>query len=148
MMITVETPIEVLNEQSRGTLMEALGIAYLEVKKGYVKAKMPVDNRTKQPFDILHGGASLALAETIASLGSAVLVDLNNFDIRGAFVTANHVGAVKSGNVIGEARINHQGKMTHVWDVDVHDENGMKASIARVTVMVIPKLNNGTKSGK
>ncbi|MCB0823428.1 MAG: hotdog fold thioesterase [Bacteroidales bacterium] len=119
--------------------MEQLGIEYLEIKDGYVKAQMPVDHRTKQPFDILHGGASLALAETVASLGSALLVDLNNFDIRGASVTSNHVGAVRSGVVFGEARIIHRGKMTHVWDVDIKNEQGVRASIARVTVMVVPK---------
>ena len=138
-MITLDTPISELNAQSKGTLMEQLGIEYLEIKDGYVKAQMPVDHRTKQPFDILHGGASLALAETVASLGSALLVDLNNFDIRGASVTSNHVGAVRSGMVFGEARIIHRGKMTHVWDVDIKNEQGVRASIARVTVMVVPK---------
>ncbi|HPE55325.1 MAG TPA: hotdog fold thioesterase [Bacteroidales bacterium] len=138
-MITLDTPISELNAQSKGTLMEQLGIEYLEIKDGYVKAQMPVDHRTKQPFDILHGGASLALAETVASLGSALLVDLNNFDIRGASVTSNHVGAVRSGVVFGEARIIHRGKMTHVWDVDIKNEQGVRASIARVTVMVVPK---------
>ena len=138
-MITLDTPISELNAQNKGTLMEQLGIEYLEIKDGYVKAQMPVDHRTKQPFDILHGGASLALAETVASLGSALLVDLNNFDIRGASVTSNHVGAVRSGVVFGEARIIHRGKMTHVWDVDIKNEQGVRASIARVTVMVVPK---------
>ena len=138
-MITLDTPISELNAQNKGTLMEQLGIEYLEIKDGYVKAQMPVDHRTKQPFDILHGGASLALAETVASLGSALLVDLNNFDIRGALVTSNHVGAVRSGVVFGEARIIHRGKMTHVWDVDIKNEQGVRASIARVTVMVVPK---------
>ncbi len=119
--------------------MEQLGIEYQELKAGYVKARMPVDHRTKQPFDILHGGASLALAETIASLGSAVLIDLDRFEVRGASVTANHVGAVRSGYVTGEAKILHQGKMTHVWDVEIMDENGNRASLARITVMVVPK---------
>jgi uncharacterized protein (TIGR00369 family) len=138
-MITLNTPLTLLNEQNKGTLMEQLGIEYLVVKEGFIKAKMPVDHRTKQPFQILHGGASLALAETIASLGSAVLVDLEKTDIRGASVTANHIGAVRSGSVIGEATIIHRGKMTHVWDVQIKDEMGNKASIARITNVVVPK---------
>ncbi|MCB2219575.1 MAG: hotdog fold thioesterase [Bacteroidetes bacterium] len=138
-MITLDTPLTLLNEQNKGTLMEQLGIEYLVVEEGFIKAKMPVDHRTKQPFQILHGGASLALAETIASLGSAVLVDLEKTDIRGASVTANHIGAVRSGSVIGEATIIHRGKMTHVWDVQIKDEMGNKASIARITIVVVPK---------
>jgi uncharacterized protein (TIGR00369 family) len=138
-MITLDTPLALLNEQNKGTLMEQLGIEYLVVEEGFIKAKMPVDHRTLQPFRILHGGASLALAETIASLGSAVLVDLEKTDIRGASVTANHIGAVKSGSVIGEATIIHRGKMTHVWDVQIKDEKGNRASIARITIVVVPK---------
>lgn len=138
-MISLDTPIGQLNEMNRGTLMEQLGIEYLVVKEGFVRAKMPVDGRTRQPFDILHGGASLALAETIASLGSAVLVDLGEKDVRGASVTANHVGAISTGWVFGEARILHRGKMTHVWDVEIKDEKGNGISLARVTVMIVPK---------
>jgi len=141
-MINLDTPIARLNEQNEGTLMAQLGIEYLAVEEGYVKAKMPVDSRTKQPFDILHGGASLALAETIASLGSAVLVDLTKVDIRGASVTANHIGAVRSGMVYGEAKLIHRGKMTHVWDIEIADEQGNRASVARITVMVVPKNNS------
>ena len=141
-MITLKTPIAELNAQNRGTLMAQLGIEYLEIRKGYVKAKMPVDERTKQPFDILHGGASLALAETIASLGSALLVDLSEFDVRGASVTANHIGAARRGQVIGEAKILHHGKITHVWDVEIKDENGNGISLARVTIVVVKKSNS------
>jgi len=121
--------------------MEQLGIEYLEVKEGYVKASMPVDHRTRQPFDILHGGASLSLAETIASLGSAVLVDLSEYDVRGASVTANHIGAARNGLVYGEARILHQGKITHVWDVEIKDQHGNGISLARVTIVVVKKSN-------
>ncbi len=109
-MISLDLTIDQLNSMNKNTLMEQLGIEYMEVKEGYVKAKMPVDNRTKQPFGILHGGASIALAETIASLGSAVLVDLQKYDIRGAAVNSNHVGAVARGFVYGEAKANPQRK--------------------------------------
>lgn len=138
-MISLSTPIEELNGMNEGTLMEQLGIEYLDVKEGFVKAKMPVDRRTKQPFDILHGGASIAFAETIASLGSAVLVDLKHNDVRGVSVTANHIGAVSAGHVIGDAWLKHRGKITHVWDVEIRDQNGAGVSLVRVTVMVVTK---------
>ena len=138
-MISLNTPLEQLNSMNKNTFMEQIGIEYLEVKEGFVKAKMPVDKRTKQPFDILHGGASIALAETIASLGSAVLVDLEKNDIRGAAVTANHVGAVARGFVYGEAKLIHRGRITHVWDVEIKDQGGYKISVCRITVIVIPK---------
>jgi len=140
-MISINTPLEELNSMNKDTFMEQLGIEYLEVKEGFVKAKMPVDKRTKQPFEILHGGASIALAETIASLGSAVLVDLEKNDIRGAAVTANHVGAVARGFVYGDAKLIHKGRITHVWDVEVTDQGGYKISVCRITVIVIPKNN-------
>jgi uncharacterized protein (TIGR00369 family) len=141
-MISLNSSLEELNSMNKGTLMEQLGIEYLTVKEGFIRAKMPVDHRTKQPFDILHGGASLALAETIASLGSAILVDLKEYDIRGASVTANHIGAVWQGKVYGEAKILHKGKITHVWDVEIKDESGNGISLSRVTVVIVKKSNS------
>ncbi len=138
-MITLKTPLAELNRMNRGTLMEQLGMEYLEVKEGFVRAKMPVDSRTKQPFNILHGGATIAFAETIASLGSAVVTDLEKNHVRGASVTANHIGAVSEGWVQGEARLLHRGKITHVWDVSVIDEQGAGVSVIRVTVIIAPK---------
>lgn len=140
-MITVNSTLQELNSMNKNTLMEQLGIEYLEVKEGYVKAKMPVDNRTKQPFGILHGGASITLAETIASLGSAVMVDLEKNDIRGAAVNSNHVGAVARGFVYGEAKLIHKGSITHVWDIEIKDQGGYRISVSRITVIVIPKQN-------
>jgi uncharacterized protein (TIGR00369 family) len=145
-MISLSSSIEELNSFSKGTLMEQLGIEYLEVKEGYVKAKMPVDKRTKQPFNYLHGGASIALAETIASLGSAVLTDLDKNDVRGAAVNSNHIGAVTSGFVYGEAKLIHRGSITHVWDIEIKDQGGYRISVSRITVITIPKQNQREKS--
>lgn len=145
-MISLNSSIKELNNMSKGTLMEQLGMEYISVEEGLVKAKMPVDKRTIQPFKILHGGASLAFAETIASLGSAVLVDLDQYDVRGAAVNGNHVGAVSRGYVYGEARILHRGKMTHVWDVEIKDQGGYRVSVARVTILVIPKQVKKTEN--
>jgi len=138
-MITLNSTLQELNSTSKGTLMEQLGIEYLELKEGFVKAKMPVDKRTKQPFDYLHGGASIALAETIASLGSAVLVDLDKNDVSGAAVTANHIGAVARGHVYAEAKLIHKGSITHVWDIEIKDQGGYLISVCRITVITIPK---------
>ncbi|MCD6090812.1 MAG: hotdog fold thioesterase [Bacteroidales bacterium] len=132
-------PLEQINETSKGTLIEVLGIEYLIVEPGYIKAKMPVDERTRQPYGILHGGASVALAETIGSIGSAVIMAGKNADVRGAGISANHVKAVKSGWVFGEARTIHVGKNTHIWDIQIKDEEGDLVSTARLTNFILLK---------
>ena len=131
--------IEELNLLNRGTMMEQLQIEYLEVEEGFLKARMPVDQRTIQPDGILHGGASLALAETVAGLGSALMVDLSRFNVRGAQVSANHVGIAKKGWVVAEARLIHQGQHSHVWNIDIKSESGKLVSICRITNFVVKK---------
>jgi len=131
--------LEEMNKPSHNTLMEVLGIEYMVVEPSYIKAKMPVDKRTHQPFGILHGGASVALAETIGSIGSAVLMAGKNVEVRGAGISANHVKAVKNGWVYGEARTIHVGKNTHIWDIQIRDESGDLVSTARLTNFIIFK---------
>lgn len=138
-MIDLNSTLDELNNFNDNTLMSQLGIEYLEIADGFVKAKMPVDHRTMQPMGILHGGASLALAETIGSMGSALMVDLSKFDVRGASISANHVGSIREGFVYGNARLVHKGKYTHVWDIVITDENERRISISRLTNMIIKK---------
>jgi uncharacterized protein (TIGR00369 family) len=138
-MIHLHTPIEELNKINQGTLMEQLHIEYMEVDDGYVKARMPVNERTKQPMGILHGGANLALAETIGGLGSALIVDLDEYDVRGSQISANHVGTAHTGYVFAEAHIIHRGKNTHVWNIDIMDEEGKKVSTCRLTNFILKK---------
>ena len=138
-MIDLNSSIDELNNFNNNTLMSQLGIEYLEIADGYVKAKMPVDHRTMQPMGILHGGASLALAETIGSMGSALMVDLSKYDVRGASISANHVGSIRGGFVYGNAKLVHKGKYTHVWDIVITDENERRISISRLTNMIIEK---------
>ena len=88
---------------------------------------------------MLHGGSNLAMAETIAGLGSMLLIDLKKFDIRGAQVSANHTGSLKEGNALATAKILHQGKRTHIWNVDIKDVNGRLISTARVMNMIVKK---------
>ncbi len=131
--------IKELSKINKGTLIERLGIEYLEARTGYLKARMPVDERTFQPMRILHGGATMALAETLASIGSALMVDREKFDVIGQHVTADHVRSARSGMVIGEAVIMHRGRSSHIWNVDVKDEQNRLISTCRVSVFVIKK---------
>jgi 1,4-dihydroxy-2-naphthoyl-CoA hydrolase len=140
-MINPNSSIAELNAMNRNTLMEQLGIEYIEVKLGYVYARMPVNERTKQPMGILHGGSSLALAETVGSLGSAFIVDLDKHDVRGSHLSANHVRAAKNGWVFAKASIIHQGRNTHVWNIDIEDEDGQLVSTCRLTNFIIAKTN-------
>ncbi len=140
-MINPNSSISELNAMNRNTLMEQLGIEYLEVKEGYVAARMPVNERTKQPMGILHGGSSLALAETVGSLGSAFIVDLDKNDVRGSHMSANHVRAAKNGWVFAKANIIHRGRNTHVWNIDIEDEDGQLVSTCRLTNFIIAKPN-------
>jgi 1,4-dihydroxy-2-naphthoyl-CoA hydrolase len=126
------TPAE-LNAMNKGTLMGQLGIEYLELWDGFVHARMPVDERTKQPMGILHGGSSLALAETVGSIGSAFIVDLQKYDVRGAHMSGNHVRAVSKGWVHARANIIHRGRNTHVWNIDITEEDGQLVSSCRLT---------------
>ncbi len=136
-MINASTTPADLNAMNTGTLMAQLGIEYLELSDGYVHARMPVDERTKQPMGILHGGSSLALAETVGSIGSAFIVDLHKYDVRGAHMSGNHVRAVSNGWVHAKASIIHRGRNTHVWNIDICDEQGQLVSSCRLTNFII-----------
>ena len=132
--------LEEVNKLSKGTLMETLDIECLSIEKDLITAKMPVDERTFQPFKILHGGASLALAETIGSVGSHIVLGPDSGKTsRGAGINASHLRAVKSGYVIGEARPVHLGKTTHIWDIRIHDDQNRLVSIARLTNFILNK---------
>ena len=130
---------EQLNRLCKNTLVENLGIVFISAIEGEVIARMPVDARTIQPFQLLHCGASLALAETVASAGSAMLVDLSRSGVVGVEVNGNHVGSARSGFVTATARIVHQGERTHVWSVEIVDDDGRKIMVGRVTAMVVEK---------
>ena len=131
--------IKDLNAINKGTMMETLGIEYLEAGSGHLKARMPVDERTFQPARLLHGGASMALAETLGSVGSAIMVNLDEFEVRGSQLSANHIKSAKGGWVIGEATMLHRGRNTHVWNIDIRDESGKLISTCRLTNFIIRK---------
>jgi len=130
---------EQVNQLNKGTLMEQLGIEYLEAREGYLKGRMPVDERTFQPYRILHGGATIALAETLASVGSALAVDSDKYLVKGQSVTATHVRSARDGWVFGEAVLIHKGRTTHLWNVDIKDEKDRLLSTCRLTIFIAPK---------
>ncbi len=131
--------LEKLNNINKGTMMEVLGIEYIKVGTGYLEAKMPVDERTYQPAKLLHGGASMALAETLGSVGSAIMVNLDEYEVRGSQLSANHIKSVKKGWVIGVASLLHHGRNTHVWNIDIKDKEGKLISTCRLTNFIIRK---------
>jgi hypothetical protein len=137
--LTISTPIELINEYTKKTMVDHLGIQFTELGEGWVKATMPVDLRTFRPGGFLHGGANLALAETVAGLGSMLAVDVEEFDILGMQVSANHVGGASDGLVYAKAEIVHLGKQTHLWNVEIRNESGKLLSTARVTNMIVKR---------
>lgn len=121
------------------TLLGSLGIEITELQKGKVTATMPVDERTRQPFGLLHGGASVALAETVASVGAFELVDKENEVVVGLEINANHIRAKKDGFVTAVATVLHQGKTTMVWDIKITDEDDHLICVSRCTMAVIKR---------
>ena len=128
-----------LNAQGRGSLSETLGIEITEIGTDFVRGRMPVDARTKQPYGLLHGGASVALAETLGSIGGNLCVDAERSLAVGLEISANHLRPVTSGWVIGTARPLHIGRSTQVWDIRIENESGQLTCISRLTVAVVPK---------
>jgi len=129
--------VDALNARSRGTLMEALGIVFTELGEGYLRATMPVDTRTHQPYGLLHGGASVALAETLGSSAGALLAGGNA--VVGLEINANHLRAVREGTVTGTTRPIHIGRSTQVWEIRIEDEAARPVCISRITLAVLPQ---------
>ena len=134
----VENPVvEALNLLSQDTMVSHLGIVFTEIGDDYLRATMPVDSRTVQPMRMLHGGASAALAETLGSVGATLCVDASRHACVGLEINANHIRAVRSGLVTGTARPLHMGRRTHVWQIEIHDEEARLVCVARLTLAVV-----------
>jgi 1,4-dihydroxy-2-naphthoyl-CoA hydrolase len=123
----------------KNTLGEHLGMHFIEVGENYLKATMPVDHRTHQPYGLLHGGASTALAETVGSVASALIIDSEKNFCVGLEINANHIRSVSSGNVIATCTPLHLGNTTHVWDIKINDENDKLICISRLTVAILKR---------
>ena len=130
---------EQVNAMSRDTMMQAIGIRISEIGDDYVRGTLPVDARTRQPYGLLHGGASVALAETLGSFAAMLTLDPAVEAAVGLDINANHVRAVASGSVTGTARPLHVGRSTQVWEIRIEDEVGKLVCISRLTMAVVPK---------
>ena len=130
-------PTELRGFSTGEGLVQHLGIELFEAGPDYLKGRMPVDKRTHQPFGLLHGGASVVLAETLASIASAAVVDLRKNLCVGLEINANHLRGIASGWVIGTARPIHLGRTTHVWDIRILDEADKPICISRCTMAII-----------
>ena len=131
--------IEDLNANRDGTLIGHLGILFTEIGADFIRGTMPVDTRTVQPYGLLHGGASVALAETLGSMGAAMCVNAEEYQVVGQEINANHVRAARSGLVTGTARAVHLGGRTHVWSIEIVNDAQKLVCISRITMAVIKR---------
>jgi 1,4-dihydroxy-2-naphthoyl-CoA hydrolase len=132
------TTLEFLQEWSRNTLVEQLGIQFTAIGDDFLEARMPVDHRTLQPLGLLHGGASVALAETLGSVAATLCIDQTKFCV-GLEINANHIKGVREGYVTGTARPVHVGKQTQVWEIKISNDVGQLICISRITLAVLDK---------
>ncbi len=138
-MFNPEMTVAAINRIGEQTLAANLGIQFTEVGADFMCAQMPVDRRTLQPYGLLHGGASLALAETMGSVASTALIDLATQAAVGLEINGNHLRSVEKGVVTGTVRPIHIGRRTHVWDIRIEDEEGRLVNVSRLTMMIIER---------
>lgn len=134
----IQTLKAAIQDRSQKTLMDALGIEITHLDENCIRGTMPVDHRTVQYYRFLHGGASVALAETLASIASAVHVDMKKEKCVGLEINANHIRGANSGMVYGEAKPIHIGKKTHVWSIELKNDEGKILCISRCTMAIVP----------
>ena len=134
--------LEQMHERSKGTLGEHLGIEFTAIGDYWLEARMPVDHRTHQPMGLLHGGASVALAETLGSVASLLCIDAGTHAPVGIEINANHLRSERSGWVTGRAEPLHIGRSTHVWDIKIRNETGDYVCVSRLTVAIIERRNS------
>jgi uncharacterized protein (TIGR00369 family) len=138
-LLNLNTPLQFINQGMKESLIGNLGIEVTLIGDGLVEGFLLLSEKNSRPDGILHGGANLALAETLAGLGSMLLVNLKEFDVLGTQVSGNHTGVLIQGKALGEAKIIHRGNKTHIWNVDVKNEEGRLISTVRVTNMIVKR---------
>jgi 1,4-dihydroxy-2-naphthoyl-CoA hydrolase len=129
--------LEELNGAAVGTMAGHLGIVFSEIGPDFIRATMPVDGRTRQPYGLLHGGASVALAETLGSTGAVMCVEKAGFLCVGQEINANHVRSARGGQVTGTARPVHLGGRSHVWSIEIVNEDQDLVCISRITIAIV-----------
>jgi 1,4-dihydroxy-2-naphthoyl-CoA hydrolase len=137
--LDTKIPLSELNAFNKNTLIDHLGIEITGLEANAIIGTMPVDHRTVQPMRLLHGGAIVALMETLGSLASSLLIDRKTQGVVGVEINANHIRSSTSGIVTGKAVLVHGGRKSHVWQIDVHNEENKLVSTGRLTVMVIDR---------
>lgn len=140
-----ELSLAYLGQLAKGNMGEFLGIEWAEIGDDFIKARMPVDQRTKQPYGLLHGGASCVLAETLGSVASAMAIDHDRFYCVGIEINANHVRSAREGFVTGIVTPLHLGGSTHVWDIKIYDEKEKMICVSRLTVAIIKRPDSPVK---
>ena len=131
--------IDQMNEVGSGCMIGHLGIEITEIGHDFLIARMPVDHRTKQPMGLLHGGANVALAESLGSYASTLLIDMSKESIVGLEINANHIRSAREGFVYGKLTPIHVGRKTHVWSIEITNEEKKKVSVSRLTVAVLER---------
>ena len=139
MIFSKEQILEFCNQFSKNTLMQTLQIEYIDAGEDFLVAKMPVTPAVHQPMGILHGGASVALAESVGSAASHFFINPEKQEIRGIEISANHLKSIREGVVFGTAKIIHKGKTLHLWEIKITDESGNLISLCKLTNMVLDK---------
>jgi 1,4-dihydroxy-2-naphthoyl-CoA hydrolase len=135
--------VEELNAGRAGTILEHIGVEFTQIGEDFVRGTMPVDGRTRQPYGLLHGGASVALAESLGSTGATMCIDTQQYQCVGQEINANHLRPARQGFVTGTARPVHLGGRTHVWGIEIVNEAGKLVCISRLTVAVIRRGSLG-----
>ncbi len=128
-----------INSICKNTLMETLNIKYIEIGEDYLVASMPVNEKVHQPMGLLHGGATVSLAESVGSMASHLFIDNEKYEARGIEIAANHVKSKKEGMVTAKARIVHKGRRTHLWEIRIIDEDKNLISICKLTNIILSK---------
>ena len=134
-----EYKISDIEWMKKNTMMETLGMELKEIGGNYLTGKMPIDHRTVQPMQILHGGANVALAETLGSIASYMIIDPETHFCVGQSITANHLRPGKDGFAHGKASIIHQGRTSHIWNIDIENDEGKLLCVCRLTMAVVAK---------
>lgn len=141
MEIDKEKILAAINQRCKKTLMETLEIEYIELGDDYLVAKMPVNSKVYQPDGVLHGGATVALAESVGSAASYVFLNTKEFVVRGIEISANHLKSISEGTVYAKAKYIHKGRTTQLWEIRIVDDQDQIISICKLTTIVLPKSN-------
>jgi uncharacterized protein (TIGR00369 family) len=127
------------NAMCKNTLMETLNIEFIDIGEDFVTARMPVNSKVHQPDGVLHGGATVALAESVGSVASQILLDSSEFFIRGIEISANHLKSIRDGEVFAKATFIHKGRTTQLWDIRITDSENNLISLVKLTTIALPK---------